>query len=613
MPVRAPVAAGPKRTMMGLPNVVETALSPREAADRASAKKKRTFLGMPAAAPDAASDSAHRDVPAEAAVTSAPTAPRSRNATMMGMPAVSPVVVTPATPERSTSETPAPTARARASLGPTNRTMLGLPTVAAPEPAVAAVPSPAEAVATPVTPSPSTEPIAPVSTSAAASAGWTAAPDPVPPPDSARAPAVFSTPSRPRAQVSYDVAPPAASTSSTRKLVSISIGLLGLGLAAALAAAGAYWISQRGVAVRASIAHDAEGELLVLHVPEAPPGTFARFAGEERPVENGRVHFSVAADDLRIGDNHLAIDLVAGDGTLRKTTVTLTLDYRIRPTLEGLANEPAFLGIVVDAKPGLQAFVDEKPVPLDGDGHGSVSVPVALAAGEAALPVIEKDVRYRIVGAEHGGQGVLKLRIPVTSLQIDRPGKELVTEASAIEIAGAVHPEASVEIDGARVKVEEGRFVHRVPLEGVGEHRPAIVVRQAGRAPRRKELRIRRVESIAAEAARFEVDAQLTYARLEQNPEIYRGRNLAFEGRVYNVEVSGGRSILQLLVKNCPTGKRCPLWVTYPAATDTIAQSWVRVLGKAAGEQQFRSESGRIIAVPRVDAEFVLPSSVRNP
>ena len=48
-----------------------------------------------------------------------------------------------------------------------------------------------------------------------------------------------------------------------------------------------------------------------------------------------------------------------------------------------------------------------------------------------------------------------------------------------------------------------------------------------------------------------------------------------------------------MLVRDCPRGERCPLWVTYPAATELTVDTNVRVLGTVAGEQRYRIESGR--------------------
>jgi uncharacterized membrane protein YcgQ (UPF0703/DUF1980 family) len=87
---------------------------------------------------------------------------------------------------------------------------------------------------------------------------------------------------------------------------------------------------------------------------------------------------------------------------------------------------------------------------------------------------------------------------------------------------------------------------------------------------------------------------------------IYRGQKVAFDGRVYHAEVDGGRSVLQMLVLDCPGQSRCPLWVEYPQATQVDLDSWVRVLGVVAGEQQFRSKQGQVHTVPSVNAQYVL-------
>ena len=84
------------------------------------------------------------------------------------------------------------------------------------------------------------------------------------------------------------------------------------------------------------------------------------------------------------------------------------------------------------------------------------------------------------------------------------------------------------------------------------------------------------------------MDATLTYPRISQNPAIYRGQSIALEGRVYHVDVHEGRSVLQMMVRECAGGQRCAVWVTYPAATEATVGSWVRVIGDVAGEQAFQ-------------------------
>jgi hypothetical protein len=262
--------------------------------------------------------------------------------------------------------------------------------------------------------------------------------------------------------------------------------------------------------------------------------------------------------------------------------------------------------VVVDALPGSEVMLDGEPLALDADGHGEREYPLPEAQADASA--YQKEVRYRVRLPEATPEeGVVRVRVPYAQMQLDRPGTEVLTEHDAIEIAGAVHSGASVTIDGQAVHVREGRYVHRYPLPEPGAYTPRILTRQAGRAPHVLTIRIERVEDMAAVAASFHPDPGITYARIQQNPGIYRGQKIAVEGRVYNVSVEGGRSDVQILVRDCPRGQRCPLWVGYPAAAEVTVDDWVRVLGTVGGEQQFRSETNRVIAVPRVDAQFLLP------
>jgi uncharacterized membrane protein YcgQ (UPF0703/DUF1980 family) len=135
-----------------------------------------------------------------------------------------------------------------------------------------------------------------------------------------------------------------------------------------------------------------------------------------------------------------------------------------------------------------------------------------------------------------------------------------------------------------------------------------VVALSEGKAPRSVALSVQRVEDLAKAAAGFEPDRSLTYAKIAQNPAIYRGQRVELEGRVYNVNVEGGKSALQVLVRACPRGERCPLWVSYPSATELTVNSWVRVLGVVEGEQQFRSETEEVKSVPKVEAAFLLPA-----
>ncbi|HEX4352202.1 MAG TPA: hypothetical protein VHZ95_04795, partial [Polyangiales bacterium] len=100
----------------------------------------------------------------------------------------------------------------------------------------------------------------------------------------------------------------------------------------------------------------------------------------------------------------------------------------------------------------------------------------------------------------------------------------------------------------------------------------------------------------------------LTYAKLAPNPTIYRGQSIALEGRVYAFDARAGSSVIQMLVRPCPSSQRCSVWVVDPQAGEVAVDNWVKVLGTVDGEQQFRSEKNEVVTVPKIVARFILPA-----
>ncbi|MBX3250357.1 MAG: hypothetical protein KF901_24480, partial [Myxococcales bacterium] len=388
--------------------------------------------------------------------------------------------------------------------------------------------------------------------------------------------------------------------SSGRGVLWLGVGLVVLAL---VAGAAAFLLWPRGPDVRISVGQSEAGEVLVVEVPGAVEGTRVRFSGEERALDAGRAEFPLRADALSLGDNTVAVAVVEPGGKSESVEVLLSLRYRVRADLSALQQDPPVLRIVVDA-PGAQATLDEQPVTLDASGHGVVDFPLDAAPD---APSYARQVHFRVVMPnEAPAEGDVRVSIPFTTLQLDRPGRRAITDRERIEVAGVADPEATVTLDGRALELREGRFVTELALDALGESEHAIVARRAGRAPRRVTFQVRRVRDLAAEAAAYPTEA-LTYARLAAAPNTYRGRRVRFDGRIYNVDVHEGTSILQVLVQDCPRGQRCPLWITYEGATEAGLNEWVRAIGELAGEQQFRSPAGEVLSVPRLDAVFLLP------
>lgn len=494
----------------------------------------------------------------------------------------------PAPPMPSASPTPAAAAKPQIAAA-SNRTVLGVasPLLSSPAPSGASgAPDPVtDPAVDPVAAAP--EPGAEEGTPAQARLSFT---EPMAAPDVSAS----------TAEIAAQVVPGAASSrkSGTGMLVVAGVLAVVAVVAAAMALLGG------GPEIRTRVVVSGAGDALEVEVPEAPSGTKIRFAGQEAELKAGVANLPLATDALKLGENVLGIDVISPDGSVSRQDVALRVDYRVRADLSSLEKDPPGVDVVVDAQPGSKVTLSTQDLALDAQGHAMKTYPVSDTNGGT----FGLEVPYVVEtpdGVTHRSK--LNLVLPVTGLHIDRPGAEAVTEANSIEVAGAVEPGAKLTINGAAVQVVDKRFVHRVPLPKPGGYTINVTARAKDKAPHNVPLVVRRVQDMALAAASFQADKSLTYARIAQNPTIYRGQKVGFDGRVYNVLVENGRSVLQLLVRDCPRAQRCPLWVELPQATDVTTNNWVRVLGTVAGSKEFDSNRGETQSVPSVAAQYVLP------
>ncbi|MBN1656360.1 MAG: hypothetical protein JXA30_21500 [Deltaproteobacteria bacterium] len=374
------------------------------------------------------------------------------------------------------------------------------------------------------------------------------------------------------------------------------------------AAAGYLYLQERKSKVQARVVSLDEGEGMQFDVPGAANGSKIRFGGQEQSLVAGRATFRLAPDSLRVGSNMVLVDYIDPKGKVEAAKIVLDVDFRIRVDKSALQTDPPAIDVIVDAHPGTRVTLDGEELELDAKGRGVRRFPID-AASASTSGIIEKVVRYRVQPPDaEAVVDEIRTKVPVATMQIDRPGSEAITDKASIEIAGAVAPNALVTIDGKEIALRAARFLYQFPMPNPGTYKPRLIAREPGKAPQARTLVIKRVKDLREEAESFKADSKLTFARISQNPSIYSGQKVEMVARVYNVNVQEGKSVLQVLVRECPSGTRCSLWVTYPAATDIVVNSWIRVLGVIEGEQQFRSENGQVVTVPKVAAAFILPA-----
>lgn len=539
----------------------------------------RTMLGMAVPFPDGVPPVAALTAAAPAAAApavAAPAAPASAAPTPI-TPAAAPAPVAPpaAVLPAAAPADPAPAAAPRRNLGPSNRTMLGVVAPVGRASVPATQPEPAQSA----------------------------------PPMAMPAP----MPVQPTAEVSSTDVSIAGLPSPRRRTRGwlIALLLVGVLLVASVIGAGLYFrMTRQRVDVAAAVVSGASGELLAVDVARAPDGTRARFGSSELPLTGAHVEFPLAADALHVGDNLVAIDVLLPDGATETHSVTLTVEYRVRADLASLSATPPAITVVVDALPGSTVVLDAQPLALDAQGHGERAYPIsAITPDSTGMLALTAHYTVQPPAPAAAAPGTLSARVPTTVLRIERPADTATTDQSSLTVAGTTQAGATVTIESVPATVSaEGHFSATVPLAAVGAHELHVTATMAGRAPATTTLHVERVADLARAAAGFTVDRTLTYARLSAAPATFVGQHVAIEGRVYNVDLQDGHGVLQMLARDCPAGQRCPLWVTHPAIGEIAVESWVRVVGTVAGEQQFMSQSGEVRTVPRVDAAFVLPS-----
>ncbi|MDH5492596.1 MAG: hypothetical protein OEY14_11655 [Myxococcales bacterium] len=405
--------------------------------------------------------------------------------------------------------------------------------------------------------------------------------------------------------------PPYEGLPGERRLLPLLLAGAGLLALLALGVAAYAYFGDAPLELRPTILRDGDREQLRVEVLEAPAGLRIRFGEEERLLEQGAALFPLPIDLLHLGENPLQVDVVHASGQVEARRIALELRHRAYVDLAGLEAESPSLLYIVEAIAGSSVELGGEALPLDPSGRAQRRVPIDPEPSPEAIAANAAPGLAFLVRFPDGSiaEGSLAPTLPYASLLLERPGEALITEAAEARVAGTAEPEALIRLGAETLALEAGRFDHRLPLPELGERRFELWARAPGKAPRRRSFTIRRVESLAAEAAAFGAERRLEYARLRDDPEGHRGSRISIVGRIYNVRTERGVSDLQVLVRECPGRDPCPLWVHYPAVGEHALGDWIQIVGLGAGLQQFRAQSGELSSAPRIDAALLLPVS----
>ncbi|RYZ08957.1 MAG: zinc ribbon domain-containing protein [Myxococcales bacterium] len=396
-----------------------------------------------------------------------------------------------------------------------------------------------------------------------------------PPPPTAAALAPLALPGP--AAVPLIVPPSSRGPSSPRRpppariTLGATLAIVGAAMLLAMAVL-AYFMLRGHGSVTARAVLDAKGkEVLELSCSECPDGTKVWIDMAPVAFRSGKATLGLQ-QQLKVGENPIVLVLERPGRSREEIALALPIEYRVRGSTEGLAQEEPRVSVLATVLAGTKLEVDGKPVTPNADAIAPVrfdyDVTAEVSGPEATVKTLERSVPYKATSASGAvQQGQVEVRIGITPLIVDAPGASIVVGGKELVIAGRTAPGAALKIGGQAVTLDaEGRFVSKQPLV-VGDNAFNVRATLQDHAPRLIRVVARRSDNLDRDAALARSMAQASYADVVNAPEASVGRTLWLQGPLFDARHDGYSSVLLLDVKNgCKKGP-CLAKVIYGAET----------------------------------------------
>jgi hypothetical protein len=311
---------------------------------------------------------------------------------------------------------------------------------------------------------------------------------------------------------------------------------------------------------------------------------------------------------LAIGDNQLTLALERQPGKSEEVELTVPVEFRVRGDTEGLSQNPPKVSVRVEALAGSGVVVDGKPLTLDSAGKGRVDLDVQkdLTGDDPQVKTLERKVLYSITppgGAPQAGE--VSIQLGITPLTLQAPGESIVIEGPTFVLSGRTAKNGVVTVEGRPITVDAlGHFAQMMGVSTAGE--TTIVARATAPdlAPRLVRMKVRRVDSLAAEVAALRGRATSAYSAISDNTDGKRGLAVLLDGSIVEARAESFSTVLLLDVSGgCPSSP-CLARVTHGGKLNLEAGNNVTVSGTLVGSVEGPRAGTR---VPAVRAEFVLP------
>ncbi len=391
----------------------------------------------------------------------------------------------------------------------------------------------------------------------------------------------------------------------------IVIGATFVGLLAAVVLVAVLW--KGAPPLTAGVALDAQGkEQLKLACSKCADGTTVRMDGQSATFSGGNATLAVT-QPLGVGDNKLAVELIKpGQNTGDHVELAVPVDYRVRGDLDQLSADPPALAVAVEATKKTSVVVDGHALHPGADGKATYTVDVShdLTGAAPGVQPLERKIPYTITGPDgQAHTGEITLQLGIVPLVIDAPGENIVVEKPNFLLAGRTQKGATVSVAGRPITVDpSGAFAQLMNVSSVGETTVTVRAAAPDRAPRLFPIKVRRVDSLRAEAGRFRANATDSYAALSKDIDAKRGWAVALDGSVVEARVENHTTLVLLDVsKGCPQAP-CLARVIHGGEMQLGRAERISVFGHVT-----RAVDGPRtgVKVPEIRADFILAGKDR--
>jgi hypothetical protein len=385
-----------------------------------------------------------------------------------------------------------------------------------------------------------------------------------------------------------------------------------VGAAALLAAAGVavFLYHERG-AVEATLGTSSDGrDRLSLVCNGCADGASVHIGNASAAFHGGRADV-VLDQKLAVGNDKIAAEIERRPGRSDHVELEVPVEFRVRADTTGLTQAPPHVSVRVEAVPHTAVVVDGRPLTLApsaaGTEAGSAEIDVsrALTGSSSLVAMLERQIPY-VVRPPNGApaSGDVSVRIGVTPLVLQAPGPSIVIEAATFVLAGHTGKDAVVSVEGRPITVDgTGAFAQMMSVSSLGETNITVRADAKDQAPRLVPIRVRRVQSLAAEATALRTSSTSDYAAIERDPDAQHGLAVALDGSVVEARADAFTTVILLDVKSGCAHAPCLARVSVGEKTPLKEGTSVSVFGALTGAVAGPLQGTHI---PAIAADFVL-------